>query len=315
MIKTVPRLFLTRGLPGSGKSTWTKEMSELYPNLVIISADDIRRLLHATYDFSEPHKESFVWEMHNVMVDKALRSGKDVIIHNTNISIRNVAPIHKAFKRLCEFYIVDFTNVPIDVCLANDLKRVDTPAYVGEPIINRFFKTFGKELGKKHWNRFEFVTPLEANKILDQPQNTKVIPVYIPDENLDDVLLLDIDGTLANIGDRNPFDHTKYHLDNLNHAISKLTKAFTKTVVITGRDNKHREVTAKWLADNNVFYELLIMRPEGDTRPDYIVKQELFYSEIAPYYNAELVVEDRKQVVEMWREIGLLCAQVDEGDF
>jgi hypothetical protein len=290
-------------------------MSELYENLVIISADDIRRLLHATYDFSEPHKEKFVWEMHNVMVDKALRSGKDVIVHNTNISIRNVAPIHKAFKRMCEFYIVDFTDVPVDVCLANDLKRIDTPGYVGEGIVNRFFKTFTKELGKKHWNRFEFLTPLEANRILSQEPSIKEIAVYIPDEDLPDALLLDIDGTLANIGDRNPFDHTKYHLDNLNHAISKLTAAFTKTIVITGRDNRHREVTTKWLADHGVYYERLIMRPEGDVRPDYIVKQELFFAEIAPYYNAQLVVEDRKQVVEMWREIGLLCAQVDEGDF
>lgn len=57
------------------------------------------------------------------------------------------------------------------------------------------------------------------------------------------------------------------------------------------------------------------MRPEGDIRKDSIVKRELFEKYVRPYYNIEFVLDDRNQVVEMWRSLGLKCLQVAEGDF
>jgi hypothetical protein len=58
------------------------------------------------------------------------------------------------------------------------------------------------------------------------------------------------------------------------------------------------------------------MRAENDGRKDSIVKKELFEQHIVGKYYIDLVIDDRNQVVEMWRkDLGLTCLQVDYGDF
>ena len=57
------------------------------------------------------------------------------------------------------------------------------------------------------------------------------------------------------------------------------------------------------------------MRPKGDNRPDTEVKREIYEREIRDKYNVLLVIDDRNSVVQQWREMGLPCFQVAEGDF
>jgi hypothetical protein len=58
------------------------------------------------------------------------------------------------------------------------------------------------------------------------------------------------------------------------------------------------------------------MRKNNDQRKDSIIKFELFENHIKDKYYVELVVDDRQQVVDMWRrKLGLTCLQVDYGDF
>jgi hypothetical protein len=57
------------------------------------------------------------------------------------------------------------------------------------------------------------------------------------------------------------------------------------------------------------------MRPAADSRKDSIVKAELFWEHVAPHWNVRGVIDDRDQVVAMWRALGLMCAQVAPGDF
>ena len=45
------------------------------------------------------------------------------------------------------------------------------------------------------------------------------------------------------------------------------------------------------------------MRKTGDNRKDSIIKREIFENDIRPYYNIDYVLDDRNQVVEMWRSI------------
>lgn len=86
-------------------------------------------------------------------------------------------------------------------------------------------------------------------------------------------------------------------------------------VLFTGRDSKYRELTMAWLEEHYIPYDDLFMRPEGDNRQDAIVKQELFeQSGILPE-QVEGVFEDRSRVVKMWRDLGLICYQVCEGDY
>ena len=57
------------------------------------------------------------------------------------------------------------------------------------------------------------------------------------------------------------------------------------------------------------------MRLADDNRKDSIIKEEIYNKVIKPRYNIKLVLDDRNQVVDMWRDIGLPCFQVAPGDF
>lgn len=57
------------------------------------------------------------------------------------------------------------------------------------------------------------------------------------------------------------------------------------------------------------------MRPEGNNEKDSIIKRRMFDEYIRGKYYVDFVLDDRNQVVEMWRNMGLTCLQVAEGDF
>jgi hypothetical protein len=59
----------------------------------------------------------------------------------------------------------------------------------------------------------------------------------------------------------------------------------------------------------------LLMRAEYDMRKDSIVKEEIYRQEILGRYNVWMVLDDRDQVVEMWRLLGLRTLQVAPGAF
>ncbi len=57
------------------------------------------------------------------------------------------------------------------------------------------------------------------------------------------------------------------------------------------------------------------MRSEGDHRPDYKVKEELLGRILKDGFEPIMAFDDRDQVVKMWREAGVPCAQVADGNF
>lgn len=71
----------------------------------------------------------------------------------------------------------------------------------------------------------------------------------------------------------------------------------------------------KFLANNSIEIDVLLMRKTADNRKDFIVKKEIFDAEIRHKYQTEFVLDDRNQVVDMWRnELKLPCFQVYYGD-
>lgn len=88
-------------------------------------------------------------------------------------------------------------------------------------------------------------------------------------------------------------------------------------VYLTGRPDNYRNLTEQWLQAHNLLPDdsSLIMRRAGDHRGDDIVKRELYEAEVEPMYDISFVLEDRTRVVGMWRDLGLHCFQVADGDF
>ena len=134
--------------------------------------------------------------------------------------------------------------------------------------------------------------------------------------------IVDIDGTLAlHSHHRNPYDWRSANRDLPNIPVVMAVQALAAhsgvaaIILISGRHEQARELTLRWLDENSVPFDRLLMRADGDNRSDEIVKEELFRSEIAPRYAIGGVIDDRSRVVAMWRRIGLVCFQVAEGNF
>ena len=92
-------------------------------------------------------------------------------------------------------------------------------------------------------------------------------------------------------------------------------------IFVTGRPEAYRKQTMNWLQEKiwlvsgKLSEDSLFMRKDGDYRPDYAVKKEIYEKEIKDKYEVLGVFEDRTQVVDMWRKLGLTCYQVCDGNY
>ena len=137
-------------------------------------------------------------------------------------------------------------------------------------------------------------------------------------EGLPDAVIFDMDGTLSLLNGRNPYDASTCEQDLPNPQVVELYHLYKdkyKIILCSGREDKYREQTKKWLANNNIEYAHLYMRNSDDFRKDSIIKTEIYEKFIVPNYNVKVVVDDRAQVIKVWRELGFTVFQVAEGDF
>lgn len=152
------------------------------------------------------------------------------------------------------------------------------------------------------------------------------IPYTVPEEAYYSTVLVDIDGTLALRNGRGPFDWAKVGSDIPNRNVVTLVEDLASVghhiIFLSGREDTGdcRKDTIDWLKTHLDFLDKddmpeLYMRPYRDGRPDDEVKYELFDTHIRDFNDVSFVLDDRDRVVKMWREIGLTCLQVAEGNF
>lgn len=138
-------------------------------------------------------------------------------------------------------------------------------------------------------------------------------------------ILFDVDGTLADLQHRIHLlpDWPKFFAamehDTPIEPIAELaqlvyggTQHFPVSyavLIVSARPDNYRRETARWLNKWFIPYDKLYMRKDGDYRPDSIVKSELLQQIIDDGYNPTLVIDDRPEVVDMWRSFGLTCLQ------
>jgi hypothetical protein len=143
-------------------------------------------------------------------------------------------------------------------------------------------------------------------------------------------ILFDIDGTLADIEhrrghlDKDKPDWKSFHAemggDTPNAPIVSLYKSLWaagdfEMILVSGRNERSRALTEQWLVWNDIPFGQILMRPDGDFRADHIIKEEILDGLLAAGKIIEFVVDDRQQVVDMWRRKGIACLQCDVGDF
>jgi hypothetical protein len=143
------------------------------------------------------------------------------------------------------------------------------------------------------------------------------LPVYRPLVGGPEVVLVDFDGTLCwrAEGGRGPYDETRVFEDlvcwPVLRTVCALAVAGVAPVFMSGRREASRADSERWLQQHVPVKGLgLFMRADGDLRPDWQVKYDLFTEHVAPHFRVFAVLDDRQQVVDMWRAIGLTVFQV-----
>jgi len=141
-------------------------------------------------------------------------------------------------------------------------------------------------------------------------------------------IIVDLDGTLANI------EHRRHHVtkkppnwkafnedmiyDTINEWCKLLVMSFARShqiLFVTSRHEEYFGLTDAFLKINGLLEYDLFMRKDKDFRKDSIIKQEIYEQHIEPYFDVLFCIDDRQQVVDMWRSLGLVCLQCDVGDF
>lgn len=285
-------VWMTKGLPASGKTTWARaKMEELPPGSIKrVNKDLLREML----DFGQWGRgnEKVVLAARDALIVEALDRGKHVIVDDTNLAPRHEARIRQLIKGKAKLEIVDFTDTDPWECIERDSKR---PNPVGRAVILRMYRQF-----------------VQPEYVRGQGANNPLLP---------ECIIVDIDGTLAIMADRDPYDGSRAMEDKLNMPVARIvhmlkaSHANLTVIVVTGRDGVYRQVTEDWLNAKAVPFDELYTRAEGDRRKDAEVKREIWKRHVQRRFSVLAVLDDRDQVVDMWRSLGLTCLQVNYGDF
>lgn len=149
-------------------------------------------------------------------------------------------------------------------------------------------------------------------------------------KKLKPIYLFDLDGTLADMTHRLHFVkngnknwHSFYHacvddqpISEMIHLLRVLKASGSEIWIVSGRSDEVMAETAYWFDSYSVPYDVLLMRTQGDYRPDNLVKQEMLDNMLDVDRNRVVMAfDDRSRVVDMWRANGIRCLQVTPGDF
>ena len=300
-------LYITRGLPGSGKTTraeaWVQEDSA---HRARVNRDELRAMASGGY---VAEAERAIVAARDAAITALLKRGIDVVSDDTNLPSRTVRDLRRvATLAGADFNVWDLTDVSLATCIVRDTQRgLDGGRLVGTNVIEDMHQRYIK--GRPY--------PLPVG---DEPADATVLEPYVPPADGLPAILVDIDGTMALHGTRSPYDETRVHEDRPNLPVIRTVIALAEKgyppVFCSGRTEGCREATEEWLSYHYPYAYLgLHMRKVGDTRKDSVVKAEIFDREIRHRYQVLCVFDDRNQVVAMWRSLGLTVMQVAEGNF
>jgi predicted kinase len=313
-----PTLRIMRGLPGCGKTALAKQMvaaADPVGSVVRVNRDELRRMA-LPEGYAQPLKEaefSITRAQHAAVFD-LLCSRRDVICDDTNLPTRYVKSLMELAARAGAVVdIVDLTGVPLDVCIARDAAR-EGVAHVGEHVIRRMHDRY---VAQHHGKPLPVPEATGATK-----DPYAAVEPYVRPEGAPPAFLIDMDGTTALMGDRSPYDETTVGDDLPNAPVILTARAWMDAgrvaIFMSGRTEGCLWETLGWLHTHvvrNGDRFLLYMRKAGDQRPDWQVKLELFNTHVRDRYRVEVAIDDRTQVVKLWRRLGIACWQVADGDF
>lgn len=137
------RLYVTRGLPASGKTTRARSWVAKDPQRrVRVNRDDLRKMTHDGWTGERWHEDMVSYLQHpGVLV--LLQAGYDVVVDDTNLNPLALEALEGiAAVAGTELEIWDMTGVPLYECLLRNNRRLGTPEYVPTGEIQRMWSSF-----------------------------------------------------------------------------------------------------------------------------------------------------------------------------
>lgn len=304
-MKKNPQLLILVGVPGSGKSTFAKYFIRTEENWMRLCRDDFR-MMHFTYSNLSQQEEFLITDMLDASVDALLKKRCNVLIDATHCRAEYLNHYIEKFNCQADISFKVFEADARQIADRCEKRNKETGKYISASTQRNFLKDF-EELKRT----FDF-SP--------RPKIEKRIESRKQDIHLPKAIICDLDGTLALMDKRNPFDASHADKDELNLPVANTLKMFAKEgyqiLLVSGREDRFREPTVRFLEKYDIRYHQLWMRPSKDFRKDSLIKREIFDAEILDNYYIEFVLDDRDQVVEMWRkDLKLTCFQVNYGNF
>lgn len=288
------KLLMLRGLPASGKSSYARTLQKSASgNWVRVNNDELREIFHAGR--WSKHNEVLIEIIRETTIKSALFRGDNVVVDNLNLHPKHKEWLQKIAKEHNVTFEIKNFDTPVEECIRRDALR-EKP--VGKKVIMRWY-----------------------NEYLRKPNET-----YKPPEGKPRAIICDIDGTLAHMDGRSPYEWHRVGEDELDETVAGIVRHYyardvnndspePQIILLSGRDEVCRPETELWLKENNVPYDILLMRAKDDNRKDSIIKREIFDAHIKNNYRVMFILDDRDQVIEMWREMGLKVLQVEPGNF
>lgn len=282
----MPKLIITCGVSGSGKSTYAKELVK--EGWWEINRDFWRFKQYcggvqdwSLYKFTK-EREAFVTFLCEHDWDYAVDNHKDVVVSNTNLNKKD----HDYWKAKADKAGYEFEVRYFPITLTEAMKRDK----------KRGALAVGQDVLFAQWQKWLEISG--ARK-------------YEPNENRPKAIILDIDGTVALTNGRSHYDYSEAVLtDRPRLDVIDLVETYAVTqganiLCVSGRSDICKNPTKEWLDNYRVDYSQLLMRKDGDDRCDTIIKEEIFWEDIAPYYNVIAAFDDRKRCIRKWIDLGI----------
>ena len=313
------KIIILQGPPCSGKTTWVNEFlasldNEQRSKWVVANRDNIRfEICNGKYNMEH---EQEVSERINQIMENASNNEQNIISDNTNLNPKYNQQLEEWAN--AHAYNIEYKlfYVPFKEAMQRSKKRKENGGlYINKGIMQNFYQKYFPEEYEK-----------EMLKTVNYKRNE--IDVTLPK-----AVLCDIDGTVAWMQGRSPYDITKVSEDKADFRLFQLIQilmdADVNIIFVSGREGtaQCRQDTICWLKKHLKNYHIkkldseydkfqLFMRKEKDYRGDEIVKKEIYENEIKGKYDVICAFDDRNKVVNMWRnQVNILCCQVNEGDF
>lgn len=301
------RIIATVGVSGSGKSTWAHNKWKEDPlNTVIIERDKIRNLLFGYNDFDlntyysreDKNKlEKEITSCEKTLTYDALERGKTVILANTHINIEHL----RGMK---------YWNVPVE------LKFFEL-GYKDSLIINsQRTRGVGKNKLRSQVDRLRNL----KDRLEKDPIDFNI--KYINNSGKKKCYVFDIDGCLADkTTDRMYYDWSRVGEDSpIKEMVNMLETLSNESdcdiFICSGREDVCIKETVEWFNRNTKGAEKFsfMLRPEGDMRPDWVVKGEMV-EEIVKTNTISVWFDDRLSVTRHLRALGIRVLNVMYNNF